>query len=102
MRNERLLTQEKQKTMTKKKSNTHKQRNLPNDERPVKGSNEHETHFLQISMDAKNDIRSSYVGLCGTRVTRPLSIAFLVSGFSFYEELVHRMCDDFHVYFEKL
>ena len=40
-------------TLTKEKSNTHKQRKLPNDERPVKGSNGHETHFRQISTDAK-------------------------------------------------
>ena len=41
-------------TLTKeKKSNTHKQRKLPNDELPVKGSNGHETHFRQISTDAK-------------------------------------------------
>ncbi len=46
-------THEKRITLTKKKSNTHKQRKLPNDERPIKGSNEHETHFLQISTDAK-------------------------------------------------
>ncbi len=48
-------------TLTKEKSNTHKQHKLPNDERPVKGSNEHETHFRQISTDVKNGIRSSYV-----------------------------------------
>ncbi len=40
-------------TLTKEKNNTHKQRKLPNDERPVKGSNWHETHFQQISTDAR-------------------------------------------------
>ena len=30
-------------TLTKEKHNTHKQRQLPNDERPFKGSNGHET-----------------------------------------------------------
>ncbi len=40
-------------TLTKEKSNTYKQRKLPNDERPVEGSNGHETHFRQISTDAK-------------------------------------------------
>ncbi len=40
-------------TLTKEKRNTHKQRKLPNEESPVKGSNEHETHFLQISTDAQ-------------------------------------------------
>ena len=40
-------------TLIKEKNNTHKQRKLPNDERPVKGSNWHETHFQQISTDAR-------------------------------------------------
>ncbi len=68
MRNEWLLTHEKRITLTKEKNNTHKQRKLPNDERPVKESNEHETHFPKISTnDKKNGIfRSSYV--CGARV----------------------------------
>ena len=35
-RNELLLTHEKRMTLTKEKSNTHKQRKLPNDELPVK------------------------------------------------------------------
>ncbi len=30
-------------TLTKEKNNTHKQRKLPNDECPLKGSNGHET-----------------------------------------------------------
>ncbi len=30
-------------TLTKEKNNTHKQRTLPNDERPVKGPNGHES-----------------------------------------------------------
>ena len=50
-------------TLTKEKSNTHKQRKLPNDERPGIGSNEHETHFIHISTDATNNIRSSFVAL---------------------------------------
>ena len=40
-------THEKQKTLTKKKNNTHKQR-TPNDERPFKGSNRHETDSFLI------------------------------------------------------
>ena len=32
-------------TLTKKKNYTHKQRPLPNDERPFKDSNGHETYF---------------------------------------------------------
>ncbi len=63
-------------TLTKEKGNTHKQRKLPNDERPVKGSNGHETRFRQISTDAKNDIRSSYVSLCSARVTGPLILIY--------------------------
>ena len=35
-------------TLTKEKNNTHKQRTLPNDERPVKGSNGHETTNINI------------------------------------------------------
>ncbi len=55
------------------KYNTHKPRKLPNDERPVKGSNGHETYFRQISTDAKMTfVRHVYVGLCGARVTGPL------------------------------
>ncbi len=53
IKNEWGLTHEKRMTLTKEKSNTHKQRKLPNDERPVKASNRHETHFRQISTDAK-------------------------------------------------
>ncbi len=49
MRNELLLTHEKRMMLTKEKSNTHRQRKLPYDERPVKGSR----HFRQISTDAK-------------------------------------------------
>ncbi len=40
-------------TLTKEKNNTHKQRRLPDDERPVEGSYGHETHFRRISTDAK-------------------------------------------------
>ncbi len=53
MRNELRLTHEKRMTLTKEKKNTHKQPTLPNDERPFKGSNGHETHFQQILTDAK-------------------------------------------------
>ncbi len=42
-RNERRLTHEKRMTLIKEKNNKHKQRTLPNDERPFKGSNGHET-----------------------------------------------------------
>ena len=56
------------------KSNVHKQRKLSNDERPVKGSNERERIFYRYQRMPKYDIRSSYVGLCGPRVTRPLSL----------------------------
>ncbi len=49
-------------TLTKEKSNTHKQRKLPNDERPEIGSNEHETHFLPQRMP-KNYIHSAYAAL---------------------------------------
>ncbi len=45
-------------TLTNEKNNTHKQRKLPNDERPVEGSNGHETHFWKITTDAKNVILS--------------------------------------------
>ena len=43
-------------TLTKEKNNTHKQRTLHNGERPVKGSNGHET---DINGKPKNGIRSS-------------------------------------------
>ncbi len=69
MRNECRLTIKKRITLTKEKNNTHKQRILPNDERPFKGSNGHKT---DINGYQKNGIRSSYVGLCDTRVTWPL------------------------------
>ncbi len=55
-------------TLTKGKNNTHKQRTLPNDERPFKGSNRLETDI--------NGCRKMtfvpHIGLCGTRVTGPL------------------------------
>ena len=54
-------------TLTKEKNNT-RQRPLPNDERPFKGSNVHETATIRMP---KNGIRSSYEGLCGTRMTGP-------------------------------
>ena len=68
MRNEWRLTIKKRMTLTKEKNNTHKHRILPNDndERPFKGSN----GMKSISTD-NSGIRSSYVGLCGTRVTGP-------------------------------
>ena len=43
MRNEWRLMIKKRMTLTKEKNNTHKQRTLPNNERPFKGSNGHET-----------------------------------------------------------
>ena len=55
----------------------HKQRELPNDERPVKGSNGHERMMKRIfegyQLMPKNGIRFSFGGLCGTRVTRSLA-----------------------------
>ncbi len=42
-------THEKRMTLAKEKNNTHKQRTLPNDERPLKRSNGLETHFLDIN-----------------------------------------------------
>ena len=55
MRNELWLAHEEQKlmTLTNEKNNKRKQHKLPNDERPLKGSNGHETHFRRIAMDAK-------------------------------------------------
>ena len=61
-------------TLTKEKRNSHKQRKLPNDKRPVKGSN---GRFRRISTDAKNGIRFLYVGLIRYIVTGPLK---MVSG----------------------
>ena len=42
---EKRLTHKKRMMLTKEKNYSHKQRKLTNDERPVKGSNWHETHF---------------------------------------------------------
>ncbi len=45
MRNEWRLTHEKRMTLTKEKNNMQTQRKLPNDGRPVTGSNGHVTQF---------------------------------------------------------
>ena len=72
--NEWRLTHVKRMPLTEEKNNMLKQRKLPNDECPSKGSNGHETHFRRISTDAKNGIRFSCDGLCGTCVTEPADL----------------------------
>ncbi len=64
---------EKRMTLTKEKNNTHKQRTLPNDERPFNGSNGHEMDINGCQKMAF--VPHTYIGLnhglykrkCGTR-----------------------------------
>ena len=65
------FTHEKRMTLTKRKNNTHKQRTLPNDERPFKGSNGHETYFRRISTDVI-EWHSFFTGLIPYLLTDPL------------------------------
>ena len=44
-------------TLTKEKSNTHKQRKLPNDERPAKDQTGMKRIFYRYQRMPKNDIR---------------------------------------------
>ncbi len=60
-------------TLTKEKNKTHKQRKLPNNERPVQSKDQTgmKRIFEGYQWMPKNGIRFSCVGLCVTRLTGP-------------------------------
>ncbi len=88
MRNEWRLTIKKRITLTKEKNNTYKQRTLWAFIQRIKRA------WNGYQRKPKNGIRSSHVGLCGTRVTGPLRRKNLLHPLTFciqYERLQHSM-----------